>query len=347
MARTVVNVMSGPNGPRLKQLRKNNPNMAKRAIQNIMSNPNKSVNNVIRNAAANQVNAVVNSAKAAVQANKNAQQAAKQAVNAKNNAAANTAARQANNSANNAANAAKNAQQAQRQVQRNPNVPANAKNVANNAANAANNNARQANIAANIAATAAVPAPPPPPPPPAKQNQNGEPKGDGVYMDEAKKLWKEIDRMINRADQTNVKSNSAAKVVDSLRKNLSKLSKDFLGVNERFKKEVNSLLGEYPELQDTYKHLANCETNTNNKSGGCPKLRNMDKYIGEIKAAIGRKKNSNKLIKQAKNVNERQKLQEQSNKKAKNEEILVAQRKALRINVNGLVKNLKNLQNKI
>ena len=340
--KTVANLMSGPNGPRLKQMRTNNPNAAKRAIKNIMNNPNKSVNNVIRNA------------KAAVQANNNAKQAATQAVNAKNNTAANNAARQANTAANNAATAANAARQAQRQVQNNPNVPVNSKNVAKNAAVVANNNARQANVVANIAATAVAP-PPPPPPPPAKPNQNGEPKGTGAYMDEAKKLWKDIDRMIKRAEQTNFKPANnntnnvtvSAKVIESLRKNISKLSKDVLAVSERFKKEVNSLLKDYPELQDTYKHLANCETNTNNKSGGCPRVRNMDKYIGEIKAAIDRKKNANMLIKQAKNVNERQRLQEEENKKAKNQEVLVAKRKALRVNVNGLVQNLKNLQNKI
>jgi|ETNvirenome_6_85_1030632.scaffolds.fasta_scaffold06598_5 hypothetical protein len=348
-ARTVGNVMSGPNGPRLKQLRKNNPNAAKRVIQNIMANPNKSVNNIIRDAdsAAKQVNAVVKNARVAVQANKNAQQAVKQAA-AKQGAAARQATVATVAAATAATTAASAARQAQRQVQRNPNVPGNAKNVTTNAAHAANNNARQANIAANIATTFFNTPPPPPPPPAAKQNQNGEPRGDGKYAGKAKKLWKDTGRMLNRAKKTNFDNTIIGqKLVDSLHKHVVTLSKSILDIKLEFKAEVSKLLAGHPDLEKTYKQLSDCDVETNNKSSGCPKIRNMDRYITEIKGAIGRKNNAQKLINKAKNVNTRQKLQEEANKNKKAQDELVARRRSMKANVNALISQFERLQKKI
>ena len=301
------------------------------------------------------VNNVISNANAAVQANKTAKRAANQALNAKNNTAANNAARQANTAANNAATAANAARQAQRQVQNNPNVPVNSKNVAKNAAAAANNNARQANVVANIAATAVAPPPPPPPPPRAKSNQNGEPRGDGKYAKKAKELWKDTDRMLDRSKKTNFNPQNntenntviGQKLVDSLHKHVVSLSKSILDIKLEFKEEVSKLLAGHPDLEKTYKQLSNCDVETNNKSGGCPRIRNMDRYITEIKGAIGRKNNARKLLNKATNVNNRQKKQENLNKIKKAQDELIARRKSLTANINGLITSFEKLQKKI
>jgi hypothetical protein len=225
------------------------------------------------------------------------------------------------------------------------------------AARAARAAARQVNELNNNNVFVNANIPLPPPLPPKTNNQNEKPRGDGKYATKAQGLWEISKRMITAADTTAnlLKSNNntttaAQNSVNSMREKVATLTQAILDINVEFKEEVNQLLtspnaGE--ELLRKYRHLSNCDVETNNTSRGCPRIRNMDKHITEIKNAIGRKKNAQKLKNKAANVNAKQLEQNRKNKKQKAKDELTARKKSLGANINALISNFKRLQKKI
>ena len=291
------------------------------------------------------VKSVLGNALRAVQASGAANDAANRAKAAATAAGQESQVKQAVAAANKSVNAAKavNAANVIVQVKGTPGekkVAAKANNMAQKAAKAA------------VAAVNGVPPPPPPPPPKRNNNGNREPSGDGKYTSDGRRIWQKIDGMIAKLQEMNVvQLSNATTKFESLKTDVANVKNEITGVQNKFKAEVSEKLGQHPSIKDSFKHLSECKTNTNNRSGACPKIRNMDMFLKQIDNAIQRSKNMAKLnnaekrgqINNANAAARRAALQAENNRRAAEKQ----KRNNLKSGINALVDELKEIQKKI